>query len=281
LTAASEMYTIGSMKKITGYAIYSEKVKRRTKHNGMPTLYPDFPEKRFDIIYADPPWDYNGKLQFDKSSKSADEIDLSRNIFISSASFAYPTLKLDELIQMPVHEIAEEDCLLFMWSTSPHLAQAITLGQRWGFEYKTVAFVWDKMNHNPGKYTLSNCELCLVFKRGRIPQPRGARNIQQLVRSPRRAHSMKPDEVRQAIEKMFPTQDRIELFARWKSRGWTAWGLDVLEKEPDGFRLAGAEVSPGSVSTGLSHPSDFARKRNDLHTPCTKALFLELDMDRV
>jgi N6-adenosine-specific RNA methylase IME4 len=213
---------------VTGYTIYSKEAINRTKQNGMPTLYPDFPKMTFDIIYADPPWHYGGKLQFDKSSKSADHIDISRNIFISSASFKYPTLKLNELMQMPIREITKDDCLLFMWATNPHLAHAISLGQGWGFEYKTVAFVWDKMNHNPGKYTLSNCELCLVFKRGRIPQPRGARNIQQLIRSPRRSHSMKPDEVRDAIEKMFPTQDRIELFARQESEGWTAWGLDVL-----------------------------------------------------
>ena len=228
------------MQKITGYAIYSEEAKSRTKQNGMPTLYPDFPTKKFDIIYADPPWDYNGKLQFDKTSKSAEEIDPSRNIFISSASFKYPTLKLKELMTMPVHALAKDDCLLFMWVTSPHLAQAISLGQKWGFEYRTVAFIWDKMVHNPGKYTLSNCELCLVFKKGRIPQPRGARNIQQLIRSPRRAHSMKPDEVRDAIEKMFPAQDRIELFARRRCKGWTEWGLDVLSQESDKFTLASA-----------------------------------------
>jgi len=92
---------------------------------------------------------------------------------------------------------------------------------------------------------------------------------------------MKPDEVRQAIEKMFPTQDRIELFARWKIRGWTAWGLDVLEKEPEEFRLVGSEVSPGSVLTENPHPSDPARKRNDFHALCTRGLFRELDMDHV
>lgn len=227
-----------SMKQLTGYSIYNAEAKSRTKQNGMPTLYPDFPEQRFDVIYADPPWDYNGKLQFDKSSKAADELDPNRTIFISSACFKYPTLKLAELVKMPVQQISKDDCLLFLWATSPHLAQALTLGQAWGFEYRTVAFVWDKMCHNPGKYTLSNCELCLVFKRGRIPQPRGARNVQQLIRSPRRAHSMKPDEVRDAIAKMFPTQDRIELFARNAANGWTAWGLDMIEQEPENFRLA-------------------------------------------
>ncbi len=215
-------------KRWTGYSIYNEDAKRRTKQNTLPTLYPKLPNKKFDIIYADPPWYYNGKLQFDKSSKSKENIDFSRKIFISSATFKYPTLKTSELMKIPIYEIARDDCLLFMWTSNPHLAQAVELGEAWGFEYKTVAFVWDKMNHNPGQYTLSNCELCLVFKRGRIPKPRGARNMQQLVRSPRKEHSEKPVEVIQAIEKMFPTQERIELFARRKTKDWSVWGLDML-----------------------------------------------------
>lgn len=216
--------------KQTGYSIYNEDTKRRVKQNTLPSLYPDLPNKKYDIIYADPPWDYNGKLQFDRSSKSVEKINLSRNIFISSATFKYPTLKTSELMRIPIQQIAKDDCLLFMWTSNPHLAQAIELGEAWGFEYRTVAFVWDKMSHNPGKYTLSNCELCLVFKRGRIPSPRGARNIQQLVRSPRKEHSEKPIEVMQAIEKMFPTQERIEIFARRKTEGWSTWGLDILEE---------------------------------------------------
>lgn len=216
-------------RKITGYTIYNAEQKRRTKRNDLPSLYPDLPEKKYDIIYADPPWDYNGKMQFDNSGK-AENFHADKKIFISSATFKYPTLKTKEMMKIPLTEIANDDCLLFMWATNPHLQQAIELGNAWGFEYKTVAFVWDKMNHNPGQYTLSNCELCLVFKRGRIPRPRGARNIQQLVRVPRGKHSEKPIEVLKAIEKMFPTQERIELFARHKPAGWDVWGLDVREE---------------------------------------------------
>lgn len=216
------------MNKRTGYSIYNEEAKRRAKGNTLPRLYPELPDKKFDIIYADPPWDYNGKMQFDKTSTTKEKIDLSKKIFISSATFKYPTLKLHELMRIPIYEIARDDCLLFMWTSSPHLAQALELGKAWGFEYRTVAFIWDKMCHNPGKYTLSNCELCLVFKRGRIPQPRGARNIQQLVRSPRKEHSEKPIEVAEAIVKMFPTQERIELFARKRMEGWSVWGLDII-----------------------------------------------------
>ena len=230
------------MNKSTGYSIYKVESKKRAKRNTLSEFYPELPNKKFDIIHADPPWDYNGKLQFDKSSKGIETIDLSKKIFISSAIFKYPTLKIDELMKLPVQKIAKEDCLLFMWTSNPHLVQAIQLGKAWGFEYRTVAFVWDKMNHNPGQYTLSNCELCLLFKRGKIPKPRGARNIQQLVRSPRKKHSEKPTEVIKAIEKMFPTQERIELFARNKVKGWDAWGLEMLEKNDENKNAKSKEV---------------------------------------
>ena len=181
---------------ISGYRIYAPLQKARTVVNDLPEFYPELPEGPFDI-------------------------------FISAANFKYPTIKTKELKKIPIQQICADDCLLFMWVTNPHLAQGIELGQAWGFEYKTVGFVWDKCNHNPGQYTLSNCELCLIFKKGRIPQPRGARNVQQLVRIPRTEHSVKPIEVLHNIERMFPTQRKIELFARHKPAGWTVWGLDV------------------------------------------------------
>jgi len=223
----------------TGYSVYNVEQKRRRKIQLLPDIYPPMPSKQYDIIYCDPPWDYNGKLQFDKSSTMAENQGFDRPIFISSAEFKYPTLKLEQLMQIKVQDICKPDCLLFMWATSPHLDQAIKLGETWGFEYRTVAFIWDKMCHNPGKYTLSNCELCLVFKHGKIPLPRGARNIHQLVRSPRGRHSEKPDEVRKKIAQMWPTQDHIELFARKRSPNWDVWGLEAEAYNPDDFNLFG------------------------------------------
>jgi len=215
--------------KLSGYMIYNAEQNRRTKRSDLPSLYPDLPDKKYDIIYCDPPWDYGGKMQFDKTSKKNYNKNWSKKIFISAANFKYPTLKLKDLKKIPIYEISKENSLLFMWVTSPHLAQGIELGKAWGFEYRTVAFVWDKMVHNPGQYTMSYVELCLVFKKGKIPTPRGARNVKQLIRVPRGKHSQKPIEVLKGIEKMFPTQDKIELFARHKPTGWDVWGLDVRE----------------------------------------------------
>ncbi len=106
----------------------------------------------------------------------------------------------------------------FLWTTGPQLSNSIELGTEWGFEYKTVAFVWDKMIHNPGRYTLSQTEFCLVFKKGRIPSPRGE-------------HSEKPEIVIEGITKMFPEQKKIELFARKNFIGWDNWGLEIPDSK--------------------------------------------------
>lgn len=217
--------------KPTGYSVYHKAFRKRLRHNTLAELYPPLPRAKFDILYADPPWHYNGKMQFDRSSTTREAIDLSKNIFISSAAFKYPTLKLDELKTLPVQSIASDDSLLFLWATNPHLDQAIELGRAWGFEYRTVVFVWNKMVHNPGKYNLSFCELCLLFKRGRIPTPRGVRNTRQLINAPRGAHSEKPEEAARNIELMFPHHKRIELFARTARPGWAAWGMEA-QTEP-------------------------------------------------
>jgi len=218
--------------KKSGYSVYQREYDRRVKKNTLAELYPSLPDEKFDIIYADPPWDYSGKMQFDRASKGKETIDFSKNIFISSACFKYPTLKLDELKKLAVKDIASDDSLLFMWATNPFLDQAIELGKAWGFKYRTVIFIWNKMVHNPGKYNLSFCELCLLFKRGRIPTPRGARNTKQLINVPRGEHSEKPMEVAKNIELMFPHHKRIELFARQSMPHWSSWGLELMPEPP-------------------------------------------------
>lgn len=216
---------------ISGYSIYNPESIRRKKINPLPAIYPALPNKKYSIIYADPPWDYGGKMQYDKSSIKTCNIGFTRDIFISAAEFKYPTLKLKELATLAVPTICEKDCLLFMWTTGPQMANSIELGRLWGFEYKTVAFVWDKQVHNPGRYTLSQTEFVLAFKRGCFPSPRGARNIRQFISIHRGEHSEKPEAVIQGITKMFPTQSKIELFARKNYIGWDNWGLEIPDSK--------------------------------------------------
>lgn len=174
-----------------------------------------FPEGKYSVIYVDPPWDYKGQVQHTgKGGRTS-----------GGASVHYPTIRLNDLMQLPIKEIAEDDCLLFLWVTNPHLDQGISLLKAWGFKYATVAFVWDKQCTNPGYYTLSGCELCLVGKRGKIPRPRGSRKVRQLIQAKRTNHSAKPTEARERITQMFPDQRKIELFARGpQPDGWTVWG---------------------------------------------------------
>lgn len=218
---------------ISGYSIYNVDAQNRTKINPLDELYPDLPQEKYDIIYADPPWDYGGKMQYDKSSIKSENEGFKKNIFISAAAFKYPTVKLNDLKKLDVKSISAEDSLLFLWTTGPQLANSIELGKAWGFEYKTIAFVWDKMIHNPGQYTLSQTELCLVFKKGRIPKPRGARNVRQLIQFQRGEHSEKPESVIEGITRMFPTQKKIELFARNNYNGWDNWGLEIPDAKID------------------------------------------------
>jgi N6-adenosine-specific RNA methylase IME4 len=172
---------------------------------------------KYQIIYADPPWDYKGQTQHNGVG----------GVDTGGAIRHYPTMTLKELKLLNVQDLVADDCLLFMWTSSPHLDQAIELMKAWSFQWATVGFVWDKQKVNPGFYTMSQCELCLIGKHGRIPSPRGARNIRQLVSVERGRHSEKPEEVRQRIEHMFPTQSKVELFARTAHPGWDRFGNEV------------------------------------------------------
>lgn len=176
---------------------------------------PPFPKGKFEIIYADPPWTYERRMKGKKRD------------WIQGAHTHYPTLSQEELAALPVESLADKDCLLFLWVVSPLLDGCLEVGRAWGFKYVTVGFVWDKMRPLAGSYTMSQCEMCLIFKRGAIPKPRDSRNQRQLVTEKSERHSKKPDAVRERIELMFPLQRKIELFAREKHADWTPWGLEV------------------------------------------------------
>jgi len=180
--------------------------------------------ERYQIIYADPPYSYRQKQinfqSYDNGKK-----------YLNDVTEHYSTMTNEDIKNIPVSDIADDDSLLFLWVTSPNLDIGIDIGKAWGFEYKTVAFVWDKQRTNYGFYTLSQCELCLVFKRGRIPK-RAITNVRQFLSEKLGEHSTKPPEIQRRIETMFPTQNKLELFARQRRAGWDCWGNEVKSDIP-------------------------------------------------
>ena len=136
-------------------------------------------------------------------------------------------MTIEDLKKLPVSKIANENSLCFMWLVSPKVDLGIEVLKAWGFTYVTIAFIWHKQRTNPGYYTMSECEICVVGKKGKIPNPRGAINVKQFLAEKRTRHSAKPNEIRNRIYQMFPTQNKIELFAREKHEGWDVWGNEV------------------------------------------------------
>lgn len=175
--------------------------------------FPPLPDQKFAVIYADPPWDYQG-LQHDGTS------------YTSCANEWYDTLRPAELKTLSVKSIAARKSILFLWVTGPQFEAGIDVMRAWGFRFRTVAFVWDKEKVNPGHYTLSQFEFVLAGTRGGIPKPRGARNVRQKLSKPRTIHSRKPAEIRGRIDQMFPYLRKIELFAAEDEpiERWTLWG---------------------------------------------------------
>jgi len=177
-----------------------------------------FPDKKYNIIYADPPWNF--KTYSDKGKRA------------KYGWGSYPTMTDKDICNLNVEDITSKDCLLFLWITYPKLPLAFDVIKAWGFTYKTVAFTWAKQNKKSngywlglGYWTRANAEICLLATKGH-PKRINA-NVKQLVVSPRREHSRKPDEIRNNIIQLVGDLPRIELFARQKTEGWDVWGNEV------------------------------------------------------
>ena len=168
-------------------------------------------EKRWPIIYADPPWRYE------------DPEIASPNRAIENH---YPTMTLEEICALPVAELASDDALLFIWTTAPKLAECIKVIEAWGFEYRTNA-IWDKEIIGTGYYFRNQHELLLVGKRGNIPHPAAGTQPSSVYRERRSEHSVKPTFFHDMIEKLYPDLPKIELFARHARPGWDRWGNEA------------------------------------------------------
>ncbi len=167
-------------------------------------------DKKYQIIYADPPWQYRNKH--------------TGGSLTSGALSKYPVLSTDDICALPIGFLTDKNCALFLWATVPMIQDAFKVMEAWGFKYKTMLF-WRKiMSWGMGFWYRGQVEICLLGIKGKVK----AFRIQKanIVQAKVREHSRKPDEFYELIE-MTGLQPRIELFARKKRDGWDCWGNEV------------------------------------------------------
>jgi N6-adenosine-specific RNA methylase IME4 len=170
--------------------------------------------KKYQIIYADPPWNYA-----DQGCQG-------------TMSNHYQGMKIDDICNLSLGGICDDNCVLFLWTTYPMLKEALSVIEAWGFKYKSIAFQWVKLNpksktpfYGLGRWTRGNTEPCLLATKGK--PKRISASVFQLIQEPREGHSKKPNIVRNKIVELMGNLPRIELFARQKTEGWDVWGNEV------------------------------------------------------
>jgi site-specific DNA-methyltransferase (adenine-specific) len=166
--------------------------------------------KKYQIIYADPPWEMQGGVYNPK----------------------YPTMKIGDICNLPIGDLSDNNCALFLWVLNSRLQEGLDVMKSWGFTYKTIAFCWVKTsqktgmpNCRVGTFTLGGIEICLLGLKGKLK--REMLNIRQVLLQPRGVHSQKPEKIRNDIYSLYGDLPRIELFARTKTEGWDVWGNEV------------------------------------------------------
>lgn len=173
--------------------------------------------KKYNIIYADPPWSYRNYNYKDA---------------VRGVRRHYETQGQEWINSLRVAEVAADDSILFLWVTFPLLKEGIDTLEKWGFKYKTVGFNWVKRNKKKpswfwgmGNWTRSNSEICLIGIRGK--PKRLSASVHSVIDEPIEAHSKKPDIVRDKIVELCGDLPRIELFARQAAPGWDVFGNEV------------------------------------------------------
>ena len=177
--------------------------------------------RRYKVIYADPPWNYR--------VYSKEE---NRGTAISH----FPTMRIEDIKALPVAGIADQDCILFLWTTFPCLKEGLEVIESWGFRYTTCGFNWVKRNKKQdtwfmglGFWTRANSEICLIATKGH--PKRVSKSVLQICDARIMEHSQKPSEIRNRIVELCGDVPRIELFAREKADGWEALGNEVDGKD--------------------------------------------------
>lgn len=197
--------------------------------------------RKYSVIYADPPWRYkNYNYSETKSGERAKR----------GQEKEYLTMTIDDIKNLPIADISEKDCILFIWVTFPLLQEGLDVIKSWGFKYKTIGFNWVKKNKKQdslfwgmGNWTRSNSELCLIGIKGDpkrisasvhsvVVESEDVANSSSVIVSPIEKHSQKPAEIRNKIVQLCGDLPRVELFARQKVDGWDICGNE-LENDID------------------------------------------------
>jgi len=180
--------------------------------------------KKYSVILADPPWSYRD-IGMDWAAKEGTK-------YRRSVMNHYGVMTIEDICALPIQDFMEENCALFLWTTWPHIFFAQDVMNAWGFRYRSLAWVWAKLNkssmgfhYGMGWYTRGNSEPCLLAIKGSMPP--AVRDVQSLIVSSIREHSRKPDEQYGKIERLYPDAPKLELFARRPWDGWDAWGNEV------------------------------------------------------
>ena len=166
----------------------------------------ELPNKRYNIIYADPPW-YEvggGKIKI-------------------GANRHYNLMKTADIKAMPVANLADEKCWLFLWVTNNFLKDGLEVMEQWGFKYVTN-LVWAKNTIGLGYYFRGQHELSLFGKKGQMKP--NTRSESTLVTAKKQKHSKKPEQFYEKIEALCDGT-KLELFARNTRDGWDSWGNEV------------------------------------------------------
>ena len=166
-----------------------------------------FPNKKYSVIYADPPWRYD----FSKSD--------SRKV-----ENQYSTISVNEICNIDVP--TGDNAVLYLWATAPKLPEALLVMKSWGFKYKSCG-VWDKMKLGMGYWFRGQHELLLVGVKGNFSPPSPSLRISSVIREARGVHSKKPNKIRDYITTWYPDENKLELFSRQKTDGWDVWGNEV------------------------------------------------------
>ena len=203
---------IPDLEELTQYSLLKlvgEKQRQETKESRQQQ---QLPKGTFNLVYADPPW------QYEHSRTNSRKIENQ-----------YPVLTLDEICKLAdsagrsVKTIFAQNCVLFLWTTSPKLRESFEVMESWGFTYRTC-MVWDKEKIGMGYYARQQHELLLIATRGTPSVPEPENRPPSIIRSPRLDHSEKPGVFHTLLEEMYPHAARVELFCRSPQRGWVSWG---------------------------------------------------------